>query len=149
VLGVQRHLLDEPELVTAVQAESQQRASLVVVDAAHQHGIHLDRGQSGIGCGAEPGQYVGQPVAPGQREEGLAGQGVQGHVEPVQPGRGQWCRQQREADAVGSQRDLRPWLQPRGPGDDGGQSPADERLAARKPDLGDAEQPDRDGDQPG
>jgi hypothetical protein len=54
VLGVQRHLLDEAELVPAVQAEAQQTGRLVVVDAAHQHRLHLHRGQPG--GGQRPGE---------------------------------------------------------------------------------------------
>jgi hypothetical protein len=59
VLGVQRHLLDEPELVAVRQAEGQQARSLVVVHAAHQHRVDLDRGQPGGGRGGQPGQHVG------------------------------------------------------------------------------------------
>ena len=36
VLGVERHLLDEPQLVAALEAPGQQVGDLVVVDAAHR-----------------------------------------------------------------------------------------------------------------
>ena len=44
VLGVQRHLLDEPQLVAVLEARTAAAARrLVVVDPAHQHGVDLDR----------------------------------------------------------------------------------------------------------
>ena len=45
VLGVERHLLDEPQLVAVLEAPAQQLGRLVVVDAAQQHGVDLDRRQ--------------------------------------------------------------------------------------------------------
>ena len=78
VLGVQRHLLDEPQLVAAVQAPAQQRRRLVVVDPAHQHGVDLDRGQPGGGGRGQPGEHVGEPVAPGQLARSAAGRGCRG-----------------------------------------------------------------------
>jgi hypothetical protein len=86
VLGIQRDLLDKPELVSAVQAEPEQRRGLMIVDAAHVHRVHLDRGQPGGGRGGQAGQHVSQPAPPGQRRERLGREGIQGHVDPVQPG---------------------------------------------------------------
>jgi hypothetical protein len=63
VLGVERHLLDEPQLVAVLEAEVQQRDGLVVVDAAQQDGVDLDRGEPGA-C-----------AAPGRRGRRRAGRG--------------------------------------------------------------------------
>ena len=75
VLGVQRHLLDEPQLVPALQAVAQQRHGLVVVDPAHQHRVDLDRGEPGRGGRRQAGQHVGQPVAVGELLEASRGRG--------------------------------------------------------------------------
>src|SRR5665647_3390381 len=45
VLGVQRHLLDEPQLVAPVTAPRQHVCGTVIVDATHRHSVDLDRGQ--------------------------------------------------------------------------------------------------------
>ncbi len=86
MLGIQRHLLDEPELVSAVQAEPEQRRGLMIVDAAHKHRVHLDRGQPGGGRGGQAGQHIGQAVPPGKRHKRLGRESIKGHVDPVQPG---------------------------------------------------------------
>ncbi len=87
VLRVQRHLLDEAQLVAVIEAEPQQRRGLVVVEVAHQHRVDLDRDQARRGRGGQPVQHVGQPVPAGQLAERLRAQRVQRHVDPVQPGR--------------------------------------------------------------
>ena len=45
VLGVERHLLDEAQLVLVVDRPGEQVARLVVVDPAQQDGVDLDRRQ--------------------------------------------------------------------------------------------------------
>ena len=86
MLGVQGHLLDEPELVPAVQAEPQQRRGFIVIDAAYEDRVDFERCQPGGGSGGQAGQYIWQPVPMGERGECLRGQGVERDVEPVQPG---------------------------------------------------------------
>ena len=46
VLEVERHPLDEAQLVAFVARPARQRHGLVVVEAAHQHRVHLDRARS-------------------------------------------------------------------------------------------------------
>ena len=65
VLGVQRHLLDEPELHAGAHRPLQQRVRLVVVDAAQQHGVDLDREQTRSHRRLDPGQHVGAAAAAG------------------------------------------------------------------------------------
>src|SRR3954468_2432527 len=65
VLGIERHLLDEAQLVPLVQAEPQQGHGLVVVHAAHEDGVDLDRAQAGALGGGQPREDVGEPVAVG------------------------------------------------------------------------------------
>ena len=69
VTGVERHLLDEAQLVAVLERESQQVGGLVVVDAAHQHRVDLHWRQSGVGRRGQAVQHVGEPVAAGQRLE--------------------------------------------------------------------------------
>ena len=87
VLGVQRHLLDEPQLVAVSRAKRSSGRRLVVVDAAHQHRVDLHRDQPGGRRRGQPGQHVGEPVAAGERGEPVRVEGVQRDVDPVQAGR--------------------------------------------------------------
>ena len=48
VLGVERHLLDEAQLVAVLEAQRSSSARLVVVDAAQQHGVDLDRREARV-----------------------------------------------------------------------------------------------------
>ena len=86
VLGVQRHLLDEPQRVAALEAPLEQVGRLVVVDAAQQHGVHLHRPQAGGLGGLEAGHHVGEPVAPGDLVERVGADRVEADVDPVEAG---------------------------------------------------------------
>ena len=67
MLGVERHLLDESQLVAARQAPREQLRRLVVVDAPQQDGVDLDRGEAGRRRGLEAAHDVVEPVAAGDR----------------------------------------------------------------------------------
>ena len=86
VAGVQRHLLDDAQLVSVVEAEPQQRDGVVEPGDRIQHRVHLHRAQPGGLGGREAGQHVGQPVAAGDVREARGVDGVKRHVDPVQPG---------------------------------------------------------------
>ena len=58
VLSVERHLLDEPQLVAPLQAPLQEIGRLVVVHAAHEHRVDLDRDEAGRGRSREPVDHV-------------------------------------------------------------------------------------------
>ena len=106
VVGVQRHLLDEAQLVAVLQAEVEQRDGVLLVDPAQQDGVDLDRRQPGGLRGGEPGEDVVEPVAVGELLEAVAVDGVEADVDPVQPGRGQRRGDPGQADRVGGQADL-------------------------------------------
>jgi selenocysteine-specific elongation factor len=148
VLGVERHLLDEPQLVPALQAVAQQARCLVVVQVAHQHRVDLDRRQPGRRRGRETGQHVGEPVPAGQLAEGLGPQRVQRDVDPVEARRPQGGGPPDEADPVGGERDLRARRQRGRRRDDRGEVAAEQRLAAGEADLADAEGLHADPDKP-
>ena len=78
VLGVERHLLDEPQLVAVLEAPAQQLGRLVVVDAAQQHGVDLDRAEPGVCGGLQAGEHVVEPVAPGDLRGTCSGRRCRG-----------------------------------------------------------------------
>ena len=86
VLRVERHLLDEPQVVAPVEAPAQQLGGLVVVVAAQQDGVDLDRTEPGLRGRRQPRDDVVQPVASGDGVEGLRPHAVEADVDPVQPG---------------------------------------------------------------
>ena len=144
VLGVERHLLDEPQLVAAVEAPAEQLGRLVVVDAAHQDGVDLDRPQpGGVGRG-EPGDDVVEPVAQGELVEGLRAHGVEADVDPVEAGRGQRRARSGPSPSALVVIDSRGrGVSARAPLDDVDEPAAHQRLAAGEPHLVDAEARDR------
>ncbi len=144
VLGVERHLLDEPQLVAALQAVAQQVGRLILVQVAHQHRVDLDGRQPSRGGGRQAGQHVGEPVAVGQLPEDLGAQGVERHVDPVHARVAQHGGAPVEADPVGGQRDLRARRERRRRRDDRDEVTAQQGLAAGEPDLADAERLDAD-----
>ena len=144
VLGVERHLLDEPQLVAAVEAPLEQVGHVGVVDAAHGDGVDLHRRQPGIRGGLEPGHDVVEAVAAGEPAEVLGVDRVEADVDPVQARGGQRRGEPVEPDAVGRHRDPRPRFERGDPAHDVDQAAAQQRLATGEPHLGDA-QADHDG----
>ena len=144
VLRVERHLLDEPQLVAALHAVAQQVGRLILVQVAHQHRVDLDGRQPRRRGGRQAGQHVGEPVAVGQLPEDLGAQGVERHVDPVHARVAQHDGAPVEADPVGGQRDLRARRERRCRRDDRDEVTAQQRLAAGEPDLADAERLDAD-----
>ena len=85
--GVERHLLDDAQLVLVVEAEPQQRHRVLEPGLRVEYGIHLDRPQAGAMCRFKTGQHVRKPVAAGDVREVLRVDGVERHVDPVRPAR--------------------------------------------------------------
>ena len=106
VLGVQRHLLDDPQLVVVVEAVAQQLGGVLVVDPAQQHRVDLDRSEPGAVRGLEPGQHVVEPVAAGDLVEQVAADGVQADVDAVEAGGRQGLGGAGETEGVRGQGDL-------------------------------------------
>ena len=71
VVAVQRHLLDEAQIESALQGEGEEIGCLVVVLAAHQHCIDLHGMQIRRQRGVDPREHVGQAIAAGQSTEGV------------------------------------------------------------------------------
>jgi hypothetical protein len=82
------------------------------------------------------------------RGETVGAQGVERHVEPVDPGRGQRLGAAGEAEAVGGERDVRTRSLVRRGRDDALEPTAQQRLAAGEAQLVHAEVADRDRDEP-
>ena len=148
MLGVKRHLLDEPQLVPAGQAVAQQAGRLVVVEVAHQHRVDLDGREPGGRSGREPGQHVGEPVAAGQFAEDLGSQRVERDVDPVEARVPQGGGAPVKADPVGGHRDLGARGERGCRGDDRDEVAAEQRLAAGEAHLADAKRFDADSDEP-
>ncbi len=147
--GVQRHLLDDAQLVVVVEAEPQQRHRVVEAGRRVEHGVHLHRPQARPMCRGKARQHVGEPVAAGDVGEALGVDGVERHVDPVQPGPLQACRAAVQPNSVGGQGDLGAGPQRGGRGHDLLEMLGDQRFAAGEADAGDAESGDRDAQQPG
>ena len=129
MLGVQRHLLDEAQVVPLGEAEPKQVNGFVLVDAAHEHGVDLDRRQAGVACRRESIQYVREPVTAGDLEERFGVDRVQRDVDPVQPGRGEPRGAPGETDSVGGHGQSRPRLECGDPPDEVLQARPQQRFA--------------------
>ena len=147
MLGVERHLLDEAEFITPIEAPLQEIGCVDVVDAPHGHGIDLDRGEPGVSRRGEPGEDVGDPVAPGEAAKMLGVGRVEADVDPVKTCSGQGGCGAFEADAVGRHGD--PWarVDGRNTRDKVDEGSAQQGFTAGEADLLDA-QVDHDRDQP-
>ena len=75
--GVERHLFDDAQLVSVVEAEPKQCDGVVEPGDRIQHRVHLHRVQSGGLRGLESGQDVVQPVAAGDAGEACGVDGVE------------------------------------------------------------------------
>ena len=73
VPGVERHLLDDAQLIAVLQAEPQQRHRVLPAGAGIQHGVDLHRRQAGRVGGGQAVEHVGEPVAPGDGGEMCGG----------------------------------------------------------------------------
>ena len=69
---------------TVVAAEAREVDDLVVVDAAHHDRVDLDRREAGVARRVDPGKHAVELVALRQREEAVATQRVERHVDALQ-----------------------------------------------------------------
>ena len=79
---------------------------LVVVHAAHHDRVDLDRREPGVERGVDAGEHAVELVAPREREEPLALQRVERHVDAPQARVGQVVRELGELHAVGRHREV-------------------------------------------
>ncbi len=110
----------------------------------HEDRVELDRGEARGERGADAGEDVGQAVAAREAGEVRAVDGVERDVHAVEPGGDELVDALVEADRVGRQRERDTGRGGAGRPEDVGEVAAHERLAAREPDVGDPEPPDRD-----
>ncbi len=100
VLWIQRHLLDEPELDPLGHSPAQQVESLMIIDAAHQHSVDLDRVKAGQPSSRDSGEHIGQSSASAEPDERIRIKSVQRDVDPAQARRGQLLRARGQANRV-------------------------------------------------
>jgi hypothetical protein len=146
----QRHLLDEAQFVAALQAEPRQGDHVLLVGAAQDDRVDLDRAQARLVGGEDPRQDVVEPVSAGQLRVACAIEGVQRDVHAIEPGPRQAVDATIEPQAVGGQCQLRApgrTDERRGSGDDALQAATQQRLAAGEADAGDAAVLHRDADE--
>ncbi len=147
VLGVERHLLDEAQLVVVLHAPAQQVGRLGVVDATKQHGVDLDRRQPGLTRCGETVDHVVEPVASGDLFERDRIGRVEADVDPVESGLGQRLGGVLEAQTIGGHRRAGFGRQRLGRGNELGQAAAKQRLSPSEPHVADTEDLDTDADQ--
>ena len=85
LVGIERHLLDEPQPQSALDRPREQ-GGRVVEGLAHRDGVELDRAEARAVRGVDAGEHGGQPVAAGQPGEVLAVDRVERDVHPAEPG---------------------------------------------------------------
>ena len=148
-LRVERHLLDEPQLVAVLEGEPQQSGTASSSLTPRSSTVLSFIGASPASAAARrPGEDVGQPVAVGDPGEPLAVEGVDGDVDPL-------AVRRRPGPARGGRGRARSWSAPSAAAAGGGaqlarrdedllEAAPQQRLAAGEPDLLDAEPLDGD-----
>ena len=140
-VGVERHELDEAHLDAAAAAVVGERDDLVVVDAALDHGVDLDRVESGLLGRLDAVEDVDELVSPGHPLELGPIERVEADVDPSQTGVTQRLGDQAHRGTVGGHRQIdgtrRP-LDRRQLLDEHGQVCAYRRFTAGQSDAADA-----------
>jgi hypothetical protein len=111
VLGVERHVLDESDLVARLPRPRGEPDQFLVVRPADHDAVHLDGVHAGCLGGAHPRQDGIQRVAPGHLGEAVPQQRVARDRGAVHPGLRERLREPLEQHAVRRQRDVQ--LRPR------------------------------------
>ena len=135
MLGVERHLLDEAQLVVALDAPGEQLAGLVVVETTHQHGVDLDRPEARSSRGLEAGDDVVQAVATCHLVERVRPDGVEADVDAIEAGVGQRLGRAGEAQSVGRDGQLEGRIDGARTSDDVDQTTSYEWLTPGEPHL--------------
>jgi len=100
------HQLDEPYVPRMIHCETRHRLDLVVVDAAHDDHVQLDRREASVLRGAGRAHRIEAKVASCDAGDPFGAQAVDAHVDAIQSGFAQkWCNL-RQANAVRRQRDV-------------------------------------------
>jgi hypothetical protein len=150
VVSIERHELDEAHLVGVLAGEAREGQDLRLGEAAHGHGVDLDRVRLGEARERlEPAQDLGQRVAAGHREEAVALQGVDGDVEAPHAGADERLGVALQEVAVRRDREVVQAVDRGQHRDEARQLTAHERLAAREPHVAHAhrrQQRDEPGD---
>src|SRR5262249_5335577 len=134
-VGVQRHELDEADLEAVLPAEPGQRCQVVLGQAAHGHGVDLDRAVPQPLAGEDPLQYPLQPRAADDPLELGRVERVDVDVDPSQAGVIKRPGQLGHEEAVGRQGQVIDPEDGRQFADQDRQVAADQRLAPRQPDF--------------
>jgi hypothetical protein len=146
-IGVERHELDEPDLVVRRSGQLTEAQHLALGEVAHRDRIHLDGPHlRERGDRLQPTHHLGQGVPAGDPEERVSGQRVHRHVEPIHPRLHQRAGIALEQVAVRGDRDLAEALGAAQHRDQLGELPADQWLAPGQPQIADAhrrEQPNQ------
>src|SRR3954451_13239029 len=140
VVRVERHELDEAHLERGGARELGERQSLLLCEPAHRDCVDLDRVHRRVArqC-VEPAHHLRQRVAAGDLEEAVALQRVDRHVDPADARVDERVGVALEQVPVGGQRQV---TQPGHAGEHGHEPrevAADQRLAARQPQLVDTQ----------
>ena len=136
VVGIERHELDEADLVGVLTGELRERDDLGLGEAPHGDRVDLDRVRLRERREhLEAAQDLLERVAAGDLAEALALERIHRDVEAGHTGRHQRLGVAFELVAVGRQRQLVQAGDRREPRDEAGQLAAHERLAAGQPDI--------------
>jgi hypothetical protein len=139
VVGVERHLLDEAQLVAARDGPLEEIRRLVVVDAAHEHRVDLDGREPRCRGGVDAVEHAVEERPARDEPERLGVHGVERDVDPVEPRVLERLRARGQADRVGRERDLGPVGERRAGRDDLDEVASQQRLTAREAHLPHAE----------
>jgi hypothetical protein len=134
--------------VRSASSELREADDLVLGEVAQRDDVDLDRAQLRVGLGGlEPGQHLGERVAPGELEEAVGGERVERDVDAAQPGAHEVADLALEQVAVGGQREVVDVVDRRQLLDQPPQLLAHERLAAGEAHVVDAHRAEQ-ADQP-
>ena len=90
-LRVERHELDEADADATGTPVRREVDDLVVVHAAHDDAVDLDRVEPGVERRVDPGEHALELVAAGERAERVGAERVERDVDPPQPAAARSC----------------------------------------------------------
>ena len=135
----QGHQLDEADLVGIFKGQTGEVQDLVVVEPLDGHDVDLDRRKTGFPDLSDPPKNG--PDVPTPRDPGILFrvEGIEADVDPPDPRREEVFGTAVEKDAVRRQADVLQFRDRLQRGDELRDAPADQRLTAGDPDLGDSQ----------
>src|SRR3989449_1771127 len=129
------HVLDEPYFGVVGAGELDQIGQLVVVESADHDRVELEPREARLPRRRDALEYVGVPRALGEREHALGAQRVEAHRHPLQARGPQLGRVLQEQQAVGRDGEVTDPRVASDHRDERREIVAEQRLAAREPDL--------------